>query len=173
MFGPFKCLHFKAVPDVEDSRLHILNIFSACELPLYIQSCHVSLYSCIWLSCSKFFLPMDDHTRTLHEGSYRFSSPPEKEHCYACGREVTAGQMSRHLAYFPQCSVDMERSGKCRDDDGRRRKRRKKSYRVPSDYLSNKFENANCVDADDHSVSCLVDGLLTVSCSCQPKIRSP
>ena len=151
MFGSLKYFHFKVVPHVEDSRLYILNIFSACELPLYIQSCHVSLYSLIWLSCSKLFLPMNEHTRTLHEDSCRFSSPPEKEHCYACGREVTTGQMSRHLAYYPQCSVDMERSGKRRDDDGRRRKRRKKLYRVPSHHLSAQFENMNCVDADDHS----------------------
>ena len=67
------------------------------------------------------------------------------------GREVTAGQMSRHLAYYPQCSLDMERSGRRRDDDGRRRKRRKKLYRVPSDHLSAQFENAKCVDADSTS----------------------
>ena len=95
---------------------------------------------------------MDEHTRRRRKGSsYLFSSPQDKEHCYACGREVKSGQMSRHLAHFPQCSVDMERSGKHRYDDGRRRKRRKKSHPVPTDHPSTQFENADCVDSDNHS----------------------
>jgi hypothetical protein len=83
-----------------------------------------------------------------------FHPPPEKEHCYACGREVNPGQMSRHLAHFPQCSVDMERSAKRCDDDGRRRKkRRKKLFPAPTDQLSTEFENADCVlDTDDHAI---------------------
>ena len=38
---------------------------------------------------------------------------PEKEQCQSCGRFVVAGPMglSRHLASFPQCSVDHSRDG--------------------------------------------------------------
>jgi hypothetical protein len=62
--------------------------------------------------------------------------------------------MLHHLTHFPQwLPVDMEHSAKRCDDDGRRRKkRRKKLFPVPTDHLSTQFENADCVDTDDHSI---------------------
>jgi hypothetical protein len=62
----------------------------------------------------------------LRKRSHLFSSP-EKEHCYSCGREVKAGQMSRHFSHSPQCSVDIEGSQKRpANNHTRRRKRRKR-----------------------------------------------
>jgi hypothetical protein len=58
--------------------------------------------------------------------------------------------MSRHLAHFPQCAVDIERSRQCSTDNRKPRKRKKKSDSVPTGL--NHFNNAdNGVDSDDCS----------------------
>jgi len=75
------------------------------------------------------FPTMNEHTRSLRKRSHLFSSP-EKEHCYSCGREVKARQMSRHLAHFPQCAVDIERSRQRSANNRKPKKRKKKSDSV-------------------------------------------
>ena len=95
---------------------------------------------------------MNNDTRSLPKHSNLCPSP-EKERCYSCGREVKARQMSRHLAHFPQCATDMERSGKDRrDKQGRARQHRKRSHPVSTDDIT----RVDCFNDDnltDHQSS--------------------
>jgi hypothetical protein len=57
--------------------------------------------------------------------------------------------MSRHLAHFPQCVADMERSGKDRGDRGRLRQHRKKSCPVSTKHIT-QFDYSNDVNLTEH-----------------------
>jgi hypothetical protein len=49
---------------------------------------------------------MNDVTRSLRKRKQLLPSP-DKARCYSCGQEVKADQMSRHLAHYSQCVVDL------------------------------------------------------------------
>ncbi|KAI2496637.1 hypothetical protein MHU86_282 [Fragilaria crotonensis] len=89
----------------------------------------------------------EHHTQSIRKRSHLFSSP-EKERCYSCGREVKAGQMSRHFSHYPQCSVDIEGSRKRpATNHARRRKRRKRLEDTTADP---KDIDSDGVDSDHH-----------------------
>ena len=75
---PLYSLHFIPVPDLEDSRLHILNIFvSHFQFDRYCGRGHVCLCPFIWFLYAKVFLIINVHIRSLHKAtSHFFSSPP-------------------------------------------------------------------------------------------------
>ena len=77
MFGPLKCLHFKAVPDVEDSRLHILNIFIS---RFQLNNDHCTSNHGMHLYVHLFGYRTQKSSWQLMSTLASFHPPPEKEH---------------------------------------------------------------------------------------------
>jgi hypothetical protein len=72
-------------------------------------------------------ITMNEIARSVRRRTSLFPSP-EKDHCLSCGRKVTVGQMSRHVAHFPGCNVGYSRSRSHSAKKNRRpRKRSKRS----------------------------------------------
>ena len=84
MFGPLKCLHFKTVPDVDDSRLLILNVFSACELLRTIVHPIMSCVSIlIYLVVVFKILPANGSPRSLFTVALEHSDTTNGERRFA------------------------------------------------------------------------------------------
>jgi hypothetical protein len=84
-------------------------------------------------------ITMNEIARSVRRRSSLFPSP-EKDHCLSCGRKVTVGQMSRHVAHFPGCNVGYSRSRSHSAKKNRRPRKRSKRSDV---------NDVN--DVDDHS----------------------
>ena len=147
IFGPAASTHITVIPQDDASRLCILNIsgslFQADGYHGKLSTFIAAYVHFLWLLYAKVSPTMNEHhTQSMRKRSHLFSSP-EKEHCYSCGCEVKAGQMSRHFSYFPQCSVDIEVSRKRPANEYRPRKRRNRLYSVPTDVNSDGVDSSH------------------------------